>query len=348
MYIFGILIFTILFVLLMLQKKDKESIGEFNINATRKLKGWMILFVLVGHTCNFVLDKNVSCITANLSMWGNIAVCTFFFISGYGLMHSYDDKKEEYLKGFIKKRFSRILIPLILATIIFLPINYIVLQQTTSLIIYNYLAGIPALRFSWFCHSICVFYFAFWLIAKFAKNRSIIVLMVYFCIVYAVCLNLIGWKEHWYASSLSIPLGMFVSHNEIIIKDFIKNHRLLTGTLLLILYLMTIVSGIIGISYYAISICIPLLLYTVTILSSNISYFSVLMRPINHAMDYFGKISYELYLCHGAFITLSSIYVERFQYPAICIIILAVVLFPVTIVFKKICDKISIIFKDKF
>lgn len=56
---------------------------------------------------------------------GYVAVAVFFFLSGYGLMESEKKKHLDFI-SFIKKRFLRVYLPVLLVTILWLPIhNYI-------------------------------------------------------------------------------------------------------------------------------------------------------------------------------------------------------------------------------
>ena len=46
-------------------------------------------------------------------------MAVFFFLSGYGLTRSLKCKGEAYLHGFLHKRLSKILIPLVLCSIVY-------------------------------------------------------------------------------------------------------------------------------------------------------------------------------------------------------------------------------------
>ena len=79
-----------------------------------------------------------------------VTICTWFFlISGYGMMASFLLKGTDYLKGFIRKRFSKIAIPYIIALVVYL--LWCMLVQHTS--VYDYLSSQHFdkwLPYSWF------------------------------------------------------------------------------------------------------------------------------------------------------------------------------------------------------
>lgn len=57
------------------------------------------------------------------SQGGNVGVAVFFFLSGYGLMSS-EMKSHLSAMQFLKRRFCKIYLPVLLVTAIWLPISY--------------------------------------------------------------------------------------------------------------------------------------------------------------------------------------------------------------------------------
>ena len=76
-------------------------------------------------------------------------VACFFLMSGYGLMTNYMNKGQEYFQGFIAHVFNKLLIPYLVAVIVYVP--FILFVQQVN--VWEYLSTtnfIDWLRFSWF------------------------------------------------------------------------------------------------------------------------------------------------------------------------------------------------------
>ncbi|WP_259317952.1 acyltransferase family protein [Bacteroides stercoris] len=58
--------------------------------------------------------------------FGSLSVSIFFFLSGYGLICSYNLKGEKYLKGFLIHRIGKVIIPLLTAYAIYIPLLKII------------------------------------------------------------------------------------------------------------------------------------------------------------------------------------------------------------------------------
>lgn len=82
--------------------------------------------VAVHHYSQYVISNNIS---HNLlyqgfsSQGGYLGVAVFFFLSGYGLMKS-DMIKHLSFGNFVRKRFIKVYLPVVLVTAIWLPIYY--------------------------------------------------------------------------------------------------------------------------------------------------------------------------------------------------------------------------------
>lgn len=76
-------------------------------------------------------------------------VACFFLMSGYGLMTSYMNKGQKYFQGFIAHVFNKLLIPYLVAVIVYIPFILFV-QQVSVLEYLSTTSFIDWLRFSWF------------------------------------------------------------------------------------------------------------------------------------------------------------------------------------------------------
>lgn len=83
-------------------------------------------------------------------------VACFFLMSGYGLMTSYMNKGQKYFQGFIAHVFNKLLIPYLVAVIVYVPFILFV-QQVNVLEYLSTTSFIDWLRFSWFVWVISTF-----------------------------------------------------------------------------------------------------------------------------------------------------------------------------------------------
>ena len=133
--------------------------GTYNENClslknTNALRGMCSLIVAMQHTCAYQHDKW----TAPFLYIGFLCTSIFFFLSGYGLMYSLDNKKR-YLRNFLKRRFLAVLIPYLFANAIYLCVRQAVgIETTLTGFIEMYQKGEPYVSFSWFVISIMYFY----------------------------------------------------------------------------------------------------------------------------------------------------------------------------------------------
>lgn len=101
-----------------------------------------------------------------------VTLCTWFFaISGFGLMTSYTVKGQAYLKGFVRKRVSRILIPFLVAFCTYLLFESIAMKHPPM----DYLSSKAFdnwLPYSWFIFVILGGYALYWVIFRFTPPRA--------------------------------------------------------------------------------------------------------------------------------------------------------------------------------
>lgn len=142
---------------------------ELKKTTTDKMKGVACIMVVIGHA-TFQLDgKGVFSLTWNL---GFLALAIFFFVTGYGVITNIKNK-EEYLKGFLKKRLLTILIPFWLSNVFVLLINYydnsIDFDLWAGL---KYVLGIKLMiGHNWYVQYIVCFYILFFISAKMIKKH---------------------------------------------------------------------------------------------------------------------------------------------------------------------------------
>ena len=274
----------------------ESTLIPFNVGTVTPLKGLLALMVMFSHT---VPSVNLG-VLKELGNYGAVAVGMFFFISGYGLLKSLLSK-DDYLKHFLSKRFYKLLPPIIIVTLCFIPLR--MLWQGESLVdLVSLLAqGSTLSPYAWYVYAIILYYLMFYIIFKVVKRKPYaLVVMTLFIVAYDIAVIRLGWDAYWFLSSHCFPLGMAYCYCE----DSIK--KLYTGKIRLMIYVVAMsilcYSGIgsyLGwpawgsLIYYLIPLLVMPLMYTLSFGKSPFLRFT-------------GKISYEIYILHGVFIYIGN------------------------------------------
>ncbi|AQX04960.1 acyltransferase [Elizabethkingia meningoseptica] len=266
----------------------------FTVQASSSLKGILSILIILSHI-NFHADLPVF---LTITHWSGTKVALFFFISGYGLMASYQKKEENYLNNFLSKRIWNIIKPLLLITILFLAFNYLDTGVWMSNIFSDLLIkGNTPLPYSWFAYAIIIFYLLFYIVFRFSWRKEIKILWM-FILTFGVTVFLwkIGYDRAWWVSNLAFPLGMVYQYKE---KIIINISRTKFGNLLLVplccfaalLIAILKIDILYSFAYVFIALMVIVLI-------------SYVKMPQSFPFIFLGKISYETYLVHGAVLTL--------------------------------------------
>lgn len=249
---------------------------------------------------------------------GNLAVSMFFFLSGYGLMCSYN---KNGLNSFFKKRFSTVLIPFVFVqffsfvTYYFIPGVQGLNEETYNIknLFLNFINGGNTLTVNgWYVYEILLMYFEFWLAFKISKNNKKVgtVLMVLFTVATTVFFGMLTHKTNWiqfWAYSLPVfALGVIWGNGsyKANIEKYLQKHYylnlLIFGALTSLLFFSNRIFDKmeffqiynINTTFLSRYLTSPFFVITVLLVSMK-------LKAENVMLDKMGKISYELYLYHG-------------------------------------------------
>lgn len=273
---------------------------QFSKQATVPLRGLLAIGIVLHHLSLRLVEASPDCswIWSQFSFWGAPIVAVFFFLSGYGLMVSLITKGQKYLDGFLKKRLLKIVLPLVLCSIVF---------EATSITLWggqiaDSRKDWPFLPNCWFCVTIIIYYFAFYITALLFKSSPIKVAysMWLFSFVYVFLFKVMDFCNWWYQMVLSINIGMTLAYYETAIRNVLYKYK---RTIVLLLFLQTLLSA-----YWA--SCsktdnFPAGMMGLSLVVGLLIYSSLCFRPIksNRLLTFFGKHSFEIYLIHGAVIS---------------------------------------------
>ena len=174
------------------------------------VKFFAALTVALHHFSQYVYANDLSeCIIYKLFSFqgGFLAVGVFFFLSGYGLMES---EKKNHLSpsAFLKKRLFRVYIPVLLVTVLWLPIKSYIQGEPllTGGVIYKLLWGFED-GVLWFVKVLLVLYLCFgifgWIRARSGHTVSILCLNLLIAAAIAVTLLILRMGDF---TIISIPL----------------------------------------------------------------------------------------------------------------------------------------------
>ena len=194
--------------------------GDYmSIPATSSVKGVFAVMILFSHLRNYiVLSAGLGdrLFAFFLNLFGQLMVTMFFFYSGFGIMESFQ-KKENYHRGFLKKRVLKTLAHFDIAVLLFVAVGLLV-GKTYSW--QNYalaLIGWESIGNSnWFIFVILALYlitFPSMLLARRSGQQSgkaLLLWVTLFCVALWVPLFLLK-GDVWCNTLLCYPVGMLFS-----------------------------------------------------------------------------------------------------------------------------------------
>ena len=217
----------------------------------------------------------------------------------------YQKKGQSYLNGFLLKR----VLPLYLINIIliiFYSISNLLLKDEFSLIaiLQSLFFGNTVISKGWYLQTILLWYMIFFIVFKFAKTdrQQIIAMICAFFVYLLVCLAL-KLESTWYEGVFCLILGIIWAKYFKKINDFLSENRRFVLSILtfVVLFLVSFIFGnfnflpkFMRIFAKSISACA----FTILVI--------LLLRilPIdNFITSFLGKISLEIYVFHGFFLT---------------------------------------------
>lgn len=209
------------FIIMFIPNRDYDLMSKED---TLAFKGIFSIIVILHHVSQV---ENTLPIIHYFANFGMYAVSVFFFISAYGMTKQVNLNREKYLKGFFKKRFFKLLLPIFIVTIIHIVLNILIFHKTYTIssIINVYKSGSSIINNGWYLNSILVIYLIFYFSFKFFKNIKISYLIFSFLILtYIFVLKRIGFGIWWYNSMIGIIFGMYFEIFEEKIKRILNTH----------------------------------------------------------------------------------------------------------------------------
>lgn len=327
LFLFPIAVITILMWGAKLQRKDEYYEDAWSVAQSKSLQAVAALMIILHHTVQSITGYG-SIWKGPVTMWnsfGYLFTSIFFFFSGFGLYKSYKTK-EHYLDGFLKNRLPKILIPFMVANILYLifasqgrvnEIRYVI----TSIFGFTLLN-----RNAWFVVELIFLYLAFYIcMKKSSTEHAALIKLTVFTLILVTFSLLLGhdrsaisghWfmGEWWYNSTLTFIMGFFVAKNEEKTKSIMmKGYKILLPASVLALWGWFLLeeSVLRRFGYYKEWVNhpgYPEKFYTLImqVILCFIFMFFILLVNLkiefkNHVLDFLGGISFEIFLIHDIF-----------------------------------------------
>ena len=267
---------------------------SFNNSKMPPLRALLALMIVLCHFSHY----EVTGLTF-LRLMAPVCVSFFLFISGYGLMVSYQKKGDEYLQSFLKKRLLKIALPAILVSLLHLLLcgnGGISLIDRGRQIVTQ---GATLLPHYWFVWVILFEYLLFWCSYKWLPGKLPRYSILLFTIAFTVTTALASFDRCWWICSLAFPTGVYFALYESDIFSF-------CGKKALNYWLALVFSGLAFVGLYLTGnlICRALCYIFIPFMAA----LTVARLPLDTIkfpiLRWVGAISYEIYLIHITAMTL--------------------------------------------
>ena len=300
-------IFILLLIVVLISLLPVNN-NYLNVKSTNGLKGFLALGIVFHHLSQWV---TTGVEFSNFNYMGTYTVSAFFFLSGYGL-YIQNERKEGYLDNFLVKRLSRVIVPVIFVSgiyiVYFISNKYVI---TINYFINLFVKGSTIIANGWFVDIIILLYVCFYVSFKIFSNRTIAILVNTILIVgYIILATKLGYDFWWYNSSLPFALGLiWAKYNKEIDKvlsDYYFICIILVTCLLFISHQYSFILkklSLVDDYSYGFAANIDNIIFTV--------FFILIVRKIDFSNKYLlflGKISFELYMIHGLVISIFGKY----------------------------------------
>ena len=241
-----------------------------------------------------------------ITLLGSCCVSVFFFFSGYGLSHGYLTTGNKYMRGFVKKRLAKLLIPLLSAYCLYC-IGYYCkyLDIDWNGVFVSLFTAFPFLPYSWFVSEIFIIYFIFYL-AIMARNvffpscsreadLIFVSVGVLLLIIFFIAIDFPVW---WTCDTFAFIIGLWLRKYEMEIMHFLKRRTIILMPICLFFVCISarwdLISSFLSFRY---GMDTSLYLLNISFMLSALSVLALWDINIIHKKIY--GCSYELYLNQG-------------------------------------------------
>ena len=267
------------------------------------LKGIMAILILVHHLYQESGIFHDSIFAAVFQDLGYVVVAVFFFLSGYGLSVSYRKKGKAYLSGFLRNRVLVLYCNILLLIVLYTGFEVVRGNDISWQVLLTSLTyGETVIRLGWYLQASLILYLAFYFDFRTQKsdmckyNFIIGIVLIYII----VCMSL-QFSPTRYITIIAFNLGMFWDFKSDTIEKYFQEKFILKYIILVglfgVLFLLSHLLESYGVQKtlgMLFSVCFAM----ITVLTMRFVKIDCVVTR------FLGKISMEIYVSQGFFLTL--------------------------------------------
>lgn len=242
------LYFILIFIISLIGIKfyNKKFNKDYNNKSNSKaIKGIFILIVFFSHCLQYIsLNNSLDLFAVKLTRWfDQLMVAMFLFYSGYGVMQSIANKKNDYIKSIPKKRILNTLINFNLALVAFVIINLIFkIDFSISKLILSLIGWENIGNSNWYIFVVLIMYLITYIAFTISKSNYTLANKLIWILSIVFILFLKCYKESfWYNTLLCYPFGITYS----IYKNQIEKYTTYSNYNYIVILIVSLLSFII-------------------------------------------------------------------------------------------------------
>ena len=271
---------------------------------------------------------------------GYLSVACFFFLSGYGLYASYQEKGIAYIKNFFKKTIVPFYCIILLFTVIYFGEEFLIGQTlTTEVLLKSFTFGGTVIKNGWYLQVQLLLYLFFFITFLTIKDgKQCIILIISECLLFCFFMYVLGYSSTWYESIFSFATGMIWRELDL---HYMKSPSNKTVFFVCALEFILVCFTFVG--SYLIDNNIAMLIlkmasavFFVALIETAINLISV----ENRITRWLGKFSMEIYIVQGIFLTLFHSQLINITNQYIYILVVTVTTIGAAVLFHPVTRKI--------
>ena len=227
-------------------------------------------------------------------------VTMFFFLVGYGLIHSFESQREYYLKDFFSNKIFDLVMPCIAAIGLF---QFILWLEGHSFSWTSIILGLSKgdtheiLPYCWYVIAALYFNLCFYFVFRYLTKTILVglCLLVGFTVIWVLSMIGLGFPASWYKTVLAVNVGMFWKYFDKRIVFVIQSKTTAVTSFVFFVLLVNMLGGLDTRTGFDFIVFVGYGLLPLTFFPL---WFHVRLPKIG-ILSYLGTISYKIYLCHG-------------------------------------------------
>ncbi len=285
-------------IIIGMRKADQEKIGNVTDGLVYKnmisVRGILAMEIVLGHFYGRVSNPGLIAVNNRI---GVLVVGMFLFLSGWGLCES-SVRKKDYFRGFLKKHFGRIVLPIYILYIIQICIFRADGYKISVRSVVKEILGSQIISYTnWFIWELLVLYFLFFLLYRNQKRTIANCILAFGMVLFIGVGSYLQIGSRWYGSILCFLMGILYSQRRELVNAWMRRKfwiKLIFSSVLFLLSLILFIKLEESIFGNTVLICVSTLLFC------NLIVMLLTVLRIRNPVTYFlGEISYEIFIAHA-------------------------------------------------